>query len=305
MRRLGDISDACASGLMRVAACAASAGSTAVRLSDHADWPALLDTIAETGARVVATHGHAEPLARHLTRQRAPGRRHSHRLGRRRGADDQMIASRTSTRRRSAQLHQREGRGDGAVTSARAARRCRVGGVLPTGRRLKRLVPAPGISDWAMAATGIRTGCSRNATRSSATARRPPRSCSKWAVEPPRSGPLSAGSRSVSLPLRDAIRPLSRRTSPRGGRSTLAAAAVHAPQAADRRIPIGVSQTLVVRALAEAAALPATTIAARLMGEWTPVGPSGSATCSSQRRNDRADAIAPLPVLPRVADRRR
>ncbi|MEO5819830.1 MAG: ATP-dependent DNA ligase [Vicinamibacteraceae bacterium] len=33
---------------------------------------------------------------------------------------------------------------------------------------------------------------------------------------------------------------------------------------------LGVSQTLVVRAVAQAAALPATTIAARLMGEWTP-----------------------------------
>ena len=32
------------------------------------------------------------------------------------------------------------------------------------------------------------------------------------------------------------------------------------------------SQTLVVRALAQAAALPATTIAARLMGEWPPTG---------------------------------
>ena len=33
---------------------------------------------------------------------------------------------------------------------------------------------------------------------------------------------------------------------------------------------VGVSQTLVVRALAQAAGLPATTIAARLMGDWTP-----------------------------------
>jgi DNA ligase-1 len=33
---------------------------------------------------------------------------------------------------------------------------------------------------------------------------------------------------------------------------------------------VGVSQTLVVRALAEAAALPSTTIAARVMGDWTP-----------------------------------
>jgi putative mRNA 3-end processing factor len=36
-------------------------------ISDHADWPALLRTIGDTGARrVLATHGHAEPLARHL-----------------------------------------------------------------------------------------------------------------------------------------------------------------------------------------------------------------------------------------------
>lgn len=34
-------------------------------LSDHADWPALLDTIAATGARrVLATHGYADVLAR-------------------------------------------------------------------------------------------------------------------------------------------------------------------------------------------------------------------------------------------------
>lgn len=36
-------------------------------LSDHADWPALLRTVAETGARrVLVTHGHAEELARYL-----------------------------------------------------------------------------------------------------------------------------------------------------------------------------------------------------------------------------------------------
>jgi putative mRNA 3-end processing factor len=39
-------------------------------LSDHADWPALLQTIVETGAtRVLATHGHAESLARYLRDQ--------------------------------------------------------------------------------------------------------------------------------------------------------------------------------------------------------------------------------------------
>jgi putative mRNA 3-end processing factor len=69
MRRLGDISDAFASGLMRVRGVRRQRGyDRGFVLSDHADWPALLDTIAETGAsRVLATHGHAEPLARYLS----------------------------------------------------------------------------------------------------------------------------------------------------------------------------------------------------------------------------------------------
>jgi putative mRNA 3-end processing factor len=68
MRRLGDISDAFASGLMRVRGVRRQrAYDRGFVLSDHADWPALLATIQETGAsRVLATHGHAEPLARHL-----------------------------------------------------------------------------------------------------------------------------------------------------------------------------------------------------------------------------------------------
>jgi putative mRNA 3-end processing factor len=69
MRRLGDISDAFASGLMRVRGVRRQRGfDRGFVLSDHADWPALLQTIEETGAsRVLATHGHAEPLARYLS----------------------------------------------------------------------------------------------------------------------------------------------------------------------------------------------------------------------------------------------
>jgi putative mRNA 3-end processing factor len=68
MRRLGTHSDAFASGLMRVRGVRRQrAYDRGFVLSDHADWPALLETIAETGAqRVLATHGHAEPLAHHL-----------------------------------------------------------------------------------------------------------------------------------------------------------------------------------------------------------------------------------------------
>jgi putative mRNA 3-end processing factor len=68
MRRLGQLSDALASGLIRVRGVRRQrAYDRGFVLSDHADWPALLETIAATGAsRVLATHGHADTLARYL-----------------------------------------------------------------------------------------------------------------------------------------------------------------------------------------------------------------------------------------------
>ena len=71
MRRLGDLSDGFASGLMRVRGVRRQrAYDRGFVISDHADWPALLQTIMETGAtRVLATHGHAETLARFLGEQ--------------------------------------------------------------------------------------------------------------------------------------------------------------------------------------------------------------------------------------------
>jgi putative mRNA 3-end processing factor len=68
MRRLGDLSDGFVSGLMRVRGVRRQRGfDRGFVLSDHADWPSLLHTVDETGAaRVLATHGHAEPLARFL-----------------------------------------------------------------------------------------------------------------------------------------------------------------------------------------------------------------------------------------------
>lgn len=71
MRRLGTISDAFASGLMRVRGVRRQrAYDRGFVMSDHADWPSLLQTITDTGAgRVLATHGHAEPLAHYLRAQ--------------------------------------------------------------------------------------------------------------------------------------------------------------------------------------------------------------------------------------------
>lgn len=72
IRRLGDFSDAFASGTMRVRGARRQRNvDRGLVLSDHADWPALLQTIREVGApRVLTTHGHPEPFARYLTSQR-------------------------------------------------------------------------------------------------------------------------------------------------------------------------------------------------------------------------------------------
>lgn len=56
---------------------------------------------------------------------------------------------------------------------------------------------------------------------------------------------------------------------------------------------VGVSQTLVVRALARAADLPVTTTAARLMGEWTPTAEWFEALQSHERTED--DRSRPYP----------
>jgi putative mRNA 3-end processing factor len=68
MRRLPNASTAFASGLMRVRGVRRQrAFDRGFVLSDHADWPSLLDTIEETGAsRVLVTHGWSDVLARFL-----------------------------------------------------------------------------------------------------------------------------------------------------------------------------------------------------------------------------------------------
>ncbi len=68
MRRFGDAAIALVSGFMRVRGERRRRSvDRGFALSDHADWPALLATIRETGAsRVLVTHGYAVPLAQHL-----------------------------------------------------------------------------------------------------------------------------------------------------------------------------------------------------------------------------------------------
>ena len=68
IKRFGECETAFASGWMRVRGNRRRRGSDrGFVLSDHADWPGLLDTVHATGAsRILATHGFGDTLARHL-----------------------------------------------------------------------------------------------------------------------------------------------------------------------------------------------------------------------------------------------
>jgi len=68
MQRLGDCGTAFASGWMRVRGHRRRRGfDEGFVLSDHADWPGLLQTIEATGAKkIFATHGYSDTLARYL-----------------------------------------------------------------------------------------------------------------------------------------------------------------------------------------------------------------------------------------------
>jgi putative mRNA 3-end processing factor len=68
MRRFGEHSTGFCSGWMRVRGDRRRRGyDRGFVLSDHADWPSLVRTCTETGARqVLLTHGYADALARFL-----------------------------------------------------------------------------------------------------------------------------------------------------------------------------------------------------------------------------------------------
>lgn len=68
MRRFGDHSSGFCSGWMRVRGNRRRRGyDRGFVLSDHVDWPGLIDTCKATGARqILLTHGHSDALARYL-----------------------------------------------------------------------------------------------------------------------------------------------------------------------------------------------------------------------------------------------
>ena len=140
-----------------------------------------------------------------------------------------------------------------------------------TGRRLKRLIPGRSVSQWTMTATGVSEWmigeCYAVVGDAAETA-----TLILDQLPPAAADPLSLadGVEQRILPLRD-LDP--------GAQQRRVIAWVRELDRWERftllkmltgELRLGVSQTLVVRAVAQAASLPATTIAARLMGEWTP-----------------------------------
>ena len=166
-----------------------------------------------------------------------------------------------------------------------------------TGRRLKRLVPYAAIHDWTLAATGLPS----------------------WIVEESYSvvgdGAETAALVLDQLPRTEDAEPLplarwveERITPLRGMAPETQRARVTAWWAPLDRLQrfvllkmvtgelrVGVSQTLVVRALAHSADLPTATVAARLMGEWTP-SPEWFTSLLAQASTD-VDQSRPYPFF--------
>jgi DNA ligase-1 len=165
-----------------------------------------------------------------------------------------------------------------------------------TGRRLKRLVPSAAIRDWTLAATGLAEWMMGE--------------CYSVVGDGAETAALildqlpSTPSENLSLGqwLEERVLPL-RALDP----ATQQARATAWFRELDRlqryillklltgELRVGVSQTLVVRALAEAAELDTPVIAARLMGEWTPNAGWFESVLASERSDD--DRSRPYPFF--------
>ena len=163
-----------------------------------------------------------------------------------------------------------------------------------TGRRLKRLVPHASIGEWTLAATGyedwllgecwsvVGDGAETAALMLDQlpTVPEAPLSLTSWLEE--RILPL----RDLDPPDQQARVTLWWRGLPRLERFILL-------KLLTGEFRVGVSQTLVVRALAEAAGLESPVVAARLMGEWTPTAEWFAGVLSAEHSS--ADRSRPYP----------
>ena len=176
-----------------------------------------------------------------------------------------------------------------------------------TGRRLKRLVPSAAIRDWTLAATGLAEWmlgeCYSVVGDGAETA----------ALVLDQLPSTPAEDLSLSQWLEERI--LALRTLDPAAQQARATAWFRELDRLQRfillklltgELRVGVSQTLVVRALAEAASLETTIIAARLMGEWTPTAEWFEPSCrrSSRTTTGRARTRSSWPRRSRTDPRR-
>jgi DNA ligase-1 len=165
-----------------------------------------------------------------------------------------------------------------------------------TGRRLKRLLPYAAIMDWTLAATGLESWlleeCYSVVGDGAETAALV---LDQLPSEPSEDLSLAYWVEERILPLREAdpAAQQTRVTTWWRGLDRLQRFILLKLLTGEFRV--GVSQTLVVRALAQAAHLPAPSIAARLMGEWTPGADWYSALLSHERTDD--DRSKPYPFF--------
>jgi DNA ligase-1 len=165
-----------------------------------------------------------------------------------------------------------------------------------TGRRLKRLIPSASIRDWTLAATGL-AGWLLEESYSVVGdgAETAALVLDQVPAIPAEDLPLSEWVEHRILPMRqlDPATQQARVTSWWRELDRLQRFILLKLLTGEFRV--GVSQTLVVRALAQASGLPATTIAARLMGEWTPSAEWFTSVISHEATNE--DRSRPYPFF--------
>jgi DNA ligase 1 len=165
-----------------------------------------------------------------------------------------------------------------------------------TGRRLKRLVPYSAIHEWTLAATGLDPWlleeCYAVVGDGAETAALV---LDQVAVVASDAVPLAEWVETRILPLRELDEETQQRrvTSWWSGLDRLQRFMLLKILTGELRV--GVSHTLVVRALAQAADLPATTIAARMMGDWTPTADWFTSLLSHEQTSE--DRSRPYPFF--------
>jgi DNA ligase-1 len=165
-----------------------------------------------------------------------------------------------------------------------------------TGRRLKRLVPYASINDWTLAATGLEgwllEECYSVVGDGAETAALVLDQVPSIPAEPL---PLHTWVEDRIMQLRELDAAAQQQRVTTWWRELDRLQRFLFLKLVTGEFRVGVSQTLAVRALAEAAGLPATTVAARLMGEWTPSAEWFSSVLSHERTEH--DQSKPYPFF--------